>query len=87
MRDQIVKSYPTGGDARRAANKMARKGYQVAQMSQHGRYGQTVTYKRQEGARELNPYRGRSFMWWVFFGWYAWMLGYGWIWGRAKRSG
>jgi hypothetical protein len=31
--------------------------------------------------------RGHGLMWWLFFGWYGWMLGYGWLWGRRKSGG
>lgn len=86
MRDQILKKYRHKDAASRGISKMEKQGYEVATMSPYGHSGQSIVFKRKAGARPLGPYSARNQTWWVFWGWYAWVFGYGWVWGRRARA-
>lgn len=44
-----------------------------------------MTYTQQVGRAGVNGYRFRSKSWKLFIGSWAWIIGYGWMWGRHTR--
>ena len=46
---------------------------------------QTQTQQVIARGRGINGYAQRGLVWWLCIGWWAWMFGYGWLWGRHTR--